>query len=335
MPETVFERHAPPEAAVTASLMGSRLACFWTEDAGPLPPPVPLTGDRETDLAVVGGGYTGLWTAVRAKERDPDRRVLLLEGARVGWAASGRNGGFCAASLTHGTDNGRSRWPSEMDLLERLGRENLDGIEATVARHGLDAEFERTGAFAVAVEPHQVGWLRAAADEGDGRFLDGDAMRAEVDSPTYLAGLAEDGDAMLHPARLARELARLARELGVEVHESTPVRGLAAAPSGAVRLTTDHGTVTARRVALGTNAFPSLLRRHRLLTVPVYDYVIATEPLSREQKEAIGWASRRGIGDSANQFHYYRLTRDDRIVFGGYDAIYHAGRRVHPSPRGP
>jgi glycine/D-amino acid oxidase-like deaminating enzyme len=329
MPATVFERRAPAEALVTAALSGSRLACFWTEDAGPLPPPEPLTGDRDTDLAIVGGGYTGLWTAVRAKEREPDRRVVLLEGARVGWAASGRNGGFCAASLTHGADNGRSRWPSEMDVLDRLGRENLDGIEVTVARYGLDAEFERTGAFTVAVEPHQVQWLREAAAEGDGRFLSAAEMRAEVASPTYLAGLAEDGDAMLHPARLARELARLARELGVELHEATPVRGLSAERSGPVRLVTDGGTVTARRVALGTNAFPSLLRRHRLLTVPVYDYVIATEPLSAEQKAAIGWSSRRGIGDAGNQFHYYRLTRDDRIVFGGYDAIYHAGRRVN------
>jgi glycine/D-amino acid oxidase-like deaminating enzyme len=93
-------------------------------------------------------------------------------------------------------------------------------------------------------------------------------------------------------------------------------------------LVTDRGRVTARRVALGTNAFPALLRRNRLMTVPVYDYVIATEPLSAEQKAAIGWSSRRGVGDAGNQFHYYRLTRDDRIVFGGYDAIYHAGRRL-------
>ncbi len=331
MAETVFERDAPPDALVTAALAGSRLACFWSEDVGPLSPAEPLTGDRDTDLAIVGGGYTGLWTAVRAKERDPSRRVILLEAARVGWAASGRNGGFCAASLTHGAENGRSRWPFEMDLLDRLGRENLDGIEATVAKHGLNAEFERTGAFTVAVEPHHVEWLRSAAAEGDGRFLSSAEMRGEVDSPTYLAGLAEDGDAMLHPARLAHELARLAGELGVEIHEGRPVRGLSAEGSGPVRLVTDGGTVTARRVALGTNAFPSLLRRHRLLTVPVYDYVIATEPLSAEQKAAIGWSSRRGIGDSANQFHYYRLTRDDRIVFGGYDAIYHAGRRVDPA----
>jgi glycine/D-amino acid oxidase-like deaminating enzyme len=328
MPETVFERLAPPEALVTASLAGSRLACFWTEDAGPVDPAEPLRGERDADLAVVGGGYTGLWTAVRAKERDPDRRVVLLEGARVGWAASSRNGGFCAASLTHGAENGRSRWPSEMGTLDRLGRENLDAIESTVARYRLNAEFERTGAFTVAVEPHQVDWLRSGAEEGDGRFLDAAAMRAEVASPTYLAGLAEDGDAMLHPARLAHELARLARELGVEIHEATPVRGLSDEGSGRVRLVTDHGAVRAACVALGTNAFPSLLRRHRLLTVPVYDYVIATEPLSAAQKLAVGWASRRGIGDAGNQFHYYRLTRDDRVVFGGYDAIYHPGRRV-------
>ncbi len=105
---------------------------------------------------VVGGGYTGLWTALRAIEREPGIRVVLLEAEHVGWAASGRNGGFCEASLTHGEENGQSRWPDEMDALTRLGLENLDAIELTVARYGMDCDFERTGMLAVAVEPHQV-----------------------------------------------------------------------------------------------------------------------------------------------------------------------------------
>ena len=140
---------------------------------------------------MVGGGYSGLWTALLAKERHPERDVLLLEAGRIGWAASGRNGGFCSASLTHGEANGRARWPDEYDTLDRLGRENLDAIEETVRRHGIDCDFERTGELTVATAPHEVEWLRDAAADGGGEFLDRAQVRAELDSPTYLAGLRD------------------------------------------------------------------------------------------------------------------------------------------------
>ena len=127
-----------------------------------------LVGHTGADLVVVGGGYTGLWTALLAKERDPGRDVVVLEGHEVGWAASGRNGGFCAASLTHGTANGLARWPDDMPTLLRLGRDNLDGIEATLDRYGLDAEWERTGALDVATAPWQADDLRALRRRGRG-----------------------------------------------------------------------------------------------------------------------------------------------------------------------
>src|SRR4051812_13855571 len=104
-----------------------------------------LTGRVTADLVVVGGGYSGLWTALMAKEREPGRDVVVLEANRIGWAASGRNGGFCSASLTHGYDNGLSRWPDEIDALERLGRENLEEIEATLGRYGIECDWRRTG----------------------------------------------------------------------------------------------------------------------------------------------------------------------------------------------
>ncbi|WP_173922963.1 FAD-binding oxidoreductase [Agromyces sp. Marseille-P2726] len=338
MGTTVFERRRPPASVVSHSLADTRQRVFWLDDlpAAAMPERPALSGERVAQLAIVGGGYTGLWTAVLAKQRNPDAHVVLLEAKRIGWAASGRNGGFCEASLTHGRENGLARWPEELDTLDRLGLENLDAIEAAESELGMDFEFERNGALAVATEPHQVEWLHEvaadAAQRGDGtiRLLDEAAVRAEVASPTYLGAVWETRtSALLHPGKLAVELARVAEELGVEIHERSPVRRLETPGStGAVTLVTDGGRVNARHAVLATNAFPSLLKRNRLMTVPVYDYVLMTEPLSAEQLADIGWSNRQGISDLANQFHYYRLSRDNRILFGGYDAIYNYGGRV-------
>ncbi|EAY6713023.1 FAD-binding oxidoreductase, partial [Salmonella enterica] len=206
-------------------------------------------------------------------------------------------------------------------------------IQDTVQRHGIECDFRRTGELTVATAPHQVEWLREELTPGGAAtFLDRDAVRAELDSPTYLAGVhTPDETAMVDPARLVWGLAAAAESAGVRVAEGTKVVGLERDGAG-MRLRTEHGQdVRAARVALGTNAFPSLLRRTRLHTVPVYDYVLMTEPLSDEQLASIGWRSRAGVGDMANRFHYYRLTDDHRILWGGYDAIYHLGRRVRPS----
>ena len=172
---------------------------------------------------MVGGGYSGLWTALLAKEGSPGRDVLLLEGGRIGWAASGRNGGFCDASLTHGEENGRARFAAEYDQLQAWGLQNLDEIESTLARHGIACDFERTGALVVATRPHQVDELR----EASGAFLDQDAIRAELNSPTYLAGTwNRNRCAMLDPARLTWGLADAAERLGVRIHEHTPARAI-------------------------------------------------------------------------------------------------------------
>ena len=310
---TAYERHAPDPRVVAASLAGCARSVFWLDDVGAVPSYDPLTAPARADLTVVGGGYLGLWAAVHAKRRDPGRRVVLLEAQTVGWAASGRNGGFCEASLTHGEENGRSRWPEEHDVLERLGAENLDAFEADVRDLDLACEWERTGQLSVAVEEHQLAWL-------GGDVLDAAATRALVDSPLFLGGELATDTALVHPARLALGLARAAAELGVEVHEHSAVTAVRR-EGDQVEVATDRATVTSDRVVLATGVFPSLLKRNRLMTVPVYDYVLVTEPLSAEQRASIAWAGRQGLGDLANQFHYARLTADDRVLWGGYDAV--------------
>ncbi|MEV8421315.1 NAD(P)/FAD-dependent oxidoreductase [Streptomyces niveus] len=317
-----------------ASLTDAQPVAYWLDDPG-RPGAVPaLAGRERCDLLVVGGGYSGLWTALLAKERDPHRDIVLIEGREVGWAASGRNGGFCSASLTHGLANGLSRWPGELRTLEDLGGGNLDGIESAVERYGIDCDFERTGDISVATQPHQLDDLRQLHDEAaEAGFtgldlLDGEEVRAEVDSPTFLGGLWDRrGVAMLNPARLAWGLKRACLDLGVRIYENTPGLELArSGPGMAVR--TPYGRVLARHVALGTNVFPSLVRRVRPYTVPVYDYALTTEPLDEDQLGAIGWRGRQGLSDGANQFHYFRITADNRILWGGYDAIYPYGGRL-------
>ncbi|MCD0448432.1 FAD-binding oxidoreductase [Actinocorallia sp. API 0066] len=301
---------------------------YWLEDPA-RPEPLPSLVETTTcDLAVIGGGYTGLWTALMAKERDPSLDVVVVEADRVGGAASGRNGGFCAASLTHGLWNGMARWPGQIAELERLGKENLQEIADTVARYGIDCDFEFTGELHVATEQWQLADLAEEAEHGarlghDVRLLDREAVRAEVDSPTYLGGLWDrDGAAMLHPAKLAWGLREACVALGVRIYEHTPVTALQEARAG-LWLRTPYGGVRAGRVALGTGVFPPLLKRLKHYLVPVYDYALMTEPLSDAQLASLGWRNRQGLGDSANQFHYYRLTADNRVLWGGYDAIYH------------
>ncbi len=314
---------------VHAALADASTVPFWLDtDRRPAPLP-PLEADLEADLVIVGGGFTGLWTALQAKERDPGRHVVLLEANSIGWAASGRNGGFCAASLTHGYDNGESHLPNENDRLAQLGRENLDAIEAAVRRYGMDCEFERTGELDVATEDYQVPALREGHDPENGFiFYDQQELAQLVRSPTYKAALWDSRQvAMVHPAKLCWELLRVIRDLGVEVYEGTKVTDVSD-QRFTVRVSTERATITANRVALATNVFPSLLRRVSLHTVPVYDYALMTEPLTEEQMAAIGWQGRQGIGDCANRFHYYRLSADNRILFGGWDAVYHYGRQV-------
>ena len=331
MERSVFERSAPDPRVIAAALAPSILKPFWLDDVTAPSRPT-FRGTAGYDLLVVGSGYTGLWTALMARQRDRSRSVTVLEARTVGWAASGRNGGFCEATLTHGETNGEQRFPAELEQLDRLGRANLDEIEATVGELGLDCDFERTGSLAVAVEPYQVPELRDA-DNGDGlQFFDQKEMQAEVASPTYLGGLWSRHDtAMVHPGKLAMELARACEDAGVTIFEHSPVSGLESARgTGRVVVRTPAGEIAANRVALATNVFPSLLKRFRLHTIPVYDYVLMTEPLSGQQLASIGWKNRQGIADPANQFHYYRLSRDNRILWGGYDAIYHYGGRIKP-----
>ena len=308
---------------------------LWWLDSDPLEPAPhsALIGDIGADICIVGAGYSGLWTALLAKEREPTREVVVVEQYETGAGASGRNGGFCSASLTHGFANGIRRYPDEMALIERLARENLDEIEATIRRYGIECDFERTGELQVAVEPWQFENLVEQAQlrnaMGDHvEVLDREQVQQRVHSPSYVGALYDhDGTALVDPARLVWGLERACISLGVKIFENSKVEWLEDVDD-AVRVHTPYGAVTAAQVALATNVFPSLVRSVRKYIVPVYDYALVTEPLSDEQLTAIGWSGREGISDSGNQFHYYRLTNDNSILWGGYDTVYNFRGKV-------
>lgn len=327
--------------AVDTLLADAEVGSYWLERPERPAALPPLEGGTETDLLVVGGGFTGLWAALTAAERHPGRDVVLLEGDRVAEHASGRNGGFMSSSLTHGLAHGLDRFPDELPALLRLGEETLDEIEAAIARHGIGCGFERTGELTVAVADWQaaeLGELReqAAGMGMDWRLLDGEQARAEVASPTYRGALEDPGCALVDPARLAWGLLDACRRLGVRVHEGTPVTSIDRSGGGVVA-TTPHGTVRARKVLLATAAIPGLLPAMRSRVVPVWDYSVMTQPLPPDVRASLGWRGRQGIGDAGNRFHYYRLTDDDRLLFGGYDAIYPFGggsRRVGTGAQG-
>jgi glycine/D-amino acid oxidase-like deaminating enzyme len=319
-------------AGLTASLADSERSVFWLDSPEAPDPLPPLEGDARCELAVVGGGFTGLWAALLAA---PDEDVVLLEGDRCGWAASGRNGGFLDASLTHGVENGLARWPDEMDRLLELGKENLDAIRETLSSRGIDAGWEENGFIDVATRAHEVEGLAESAEIArrhgeDVELLDREAVRAAVDSPTYLAGLLTRGaGALVDPARLAWGLRAAALEDGVRVIEGTSVTLMRRDGEG-VLLETPGGRLRAARVVLATNAFRPLVRSIARYVIPVYDYVLVTEPLNAEQRAAIGWQGRHCLADSGNRFHYYRLTADDRILWGGYEALYHWANGMRP-----
>ncbi|MCZ7630866.1 MAG: FAD-binding oxidoreductase [Microthrixaceae bacterium] len=284
----------------------------------------------------MGAGFTGLWAAHQALDDDPGADVLVIDASGPGDGASGRNGGFCDASITHGIANGMARWPEEYPLLHRLGVDNLAGLLADLQRLRIDAAWEPTGELDVATEQWQLDDLREHAEMATGAgedvtVLDRDEVRAEVDSPTFRGGVWRRSNVgLVDPGRLVAGLRAALLARGARIADHTPVNRLDRSPNG-VTVSGPSLAVDAGRVMLATNAFPGLLAPLRRSVVPVYDHVLVTEPLDPGQRAAVGWANRQGLGDAANQFHYFRLTDDDRILWGGYDALYHYGGPVGPA----
>ncbi|HKE97588.1 MAG TPA: FAD-dependent oxidoreductase [Actinomycetes bacterium] len=315
-----------------------RALSLWHDTVpGPLAPSparAPLGGDLDVDVAIVGGGYTGLWTAYYLALADPALRVAVLEQEIAGFGASGRNGGWCSALFPVGLERlARASDRPTAAAFQRALFAAVDEVGAVAAREGVDAHWAKGGSVVLATTPTQVPRLRAWVEErrafgfgeDDFRWLDAREAAAHVRVPACHGATWTPHCASVHPARLARGLAEAAQRRGVRVHERT--RALDLAPR---RVRTAAGTVTAEVVVRATEGWTPRLPGLRRALLPVYSLVIATEPLPRAFWDDVGWSARQTLGDGRHLIVYAQRSADDRIVFGGRGAPYHYGSRVEP-----
>ncbi len=322
-----------PEARLPESI---ERTCYWLARRPPREHP-PLESRVEADVAVVGAGLAGLWTALFLKDLDARAEVvvLVLEREIAAYGASGRKAGMLSETVDHGHGLAIQHFgEAEARRLAALGERNVEEMVAWLQTRGIDCDYEPTGRLLAALTEGQVEdghrAVTIARDLGlDGHeWLDRDRFRERIDSALYLGGVRVGGGGILDPVKLVEGLQREAERLGVRVYERSGVEKLRAAGAG-VELETRAGGVRARRAVLATSAYthgllPGVLHRF----IPLYDYILVSEPLTGEQRAAIGWRGREGVTDGRNFFNYYRLTRDDRILWGTSEAAYFPGNRV-------
>ena len=319
----------------------SRSASYWLRDPAPdgvADPPLAPDERVEVDVAIIGGGFTGLWTAIALTDTDPSLRVVVLEMETIAFGASGRNGGFCEASLTHGLANGIRHFPDELERLEREGIDNLRALIAFTREHGIDCDLEETGVLALADQPLPGRRVPRLGRRGRRAWRAPRVprpRRGRRPKSTRRCGMpvstGHRARLLVDPAKLCRGIARVARERGVRIHEGTRVTEAWSVGPAASRFgRRGPAMVVADQVVVATSAYSGWLPRLASTFVPVYDYALVSDPLTPDQRDAIGWRRRQGLPTRNNQFHYFRLTADDRILWGGYDAIHHRGSRVGP-----
>ena len=311
-----------------------RLSLWWDGLPGTIGRRDPLDGDTEVDVAIVGGGLTGLWTAYYLSEADPGLRIDVLERDIAGFGASGRNGGWCSALFSVsdskldrqcGPGSGRAQRLAMQETVREVGR--------VVADEGIDCGFRQGGTVVLARTPAQLARMHAEVGEARARGIVEDDLallspaeaRERVGATGVLGGTYTPHCAAVDPARLVRGLADVVERRGVRIHEQTQVLGLA---PGVV--TTTRGTVRARTVVRATEGYTRTLEGHERDIIPVYSLMIATEPLGDSFWEEHGLADRETFADDRHLVIYGQRTQDGRMAFGGRGAPYHFGSTIRP-----
>jgi glycine/D-amino acid oxidase-like deaminating enzyme len=305
-------------------------ACFWMAQNRPSPEPS-LSGDLRADVCIIGGGFTGLWTSLFLKELDPSIEVVLLEQDRVGYGGSGRNAGMLGETIDHSHQLAVVHFGlEEARKLARIGHLNVMEMAEFLKVNQIHCDLELTGRLFVALTTGQLEEAHHSIETAGQlgitgmRFLDQKEVRAEVDSPLYLGGVFAPGGGILNPVKLVDGLKQTALKHGVRIFERSRVNEI-----HATKIQTNSGSIATEITILATDAyshklFPQLLNRF----IPLYDYILVSEPLTREELASIGWSNRQGITDGRTFFNYYRLTADNRILWGTSEAMYYSPNRV-------
>jgi len=325
-------RDSPPFLADDGSY---RPVSFWQETVS-VRPTEPLTRDMRCDVVVLGGGYTGLSTAYELKRAAPDLDVIVLERAVVGHGASGRNGGFlmpllgwnlCRTVRSLGRDRAAEGY--------RVMYDAIDYTRALIRDEGIDCDLEDVGYLLLATCDKRRRHVRQEAELGRElgfgyEYLEGDALTAHIDSDAFIAGCFDPRSSIVNPAKLARGLKDVVERAGARVFERTAVSTIE--DGDPVVVTTESGgTVRARAAVVAVNGYGEALGFMKRRILPVHTYIVLTEPLRDEQLEAIGWQRRTSLETARNFIHYFRLTADNRILFGGEDAKLFTGGRLRDS----
>jgi glycine/D-amino acid oxidase-like deaminating enzyme len=294
---------------------------LWAETYGPYSPGPPLDEDIKVDVAVIGGGFTGLTTAYELRRADPGLSVTVLEAREVGYGSSGRNGsfgmtvvglGFSATAMIKGKEF--------LTRAHRYMMRAVDTLWELIQREDLDADAIRPGFLRVATTPSYLKKVRKEVELMNGLgfddiyFLDERETRDRVNSPIHLGAMWEPRLVLIHPMKLVRAEKELAIRNGARVYENSPVTSVKR--NGAIRLETPRGTVTAEKVVFATNAYSHLFPQLKRKQVPAFTHMQCTEPLTPEQLAPIGWEGKEGVEDARNLIHFYRLTLDNRVAIG-------------------
>ncbi len=322
----------------SAAFADYRARSFWLEQAtaGYLESPA-LEGVVRADILIIGGGLTGISTAYYVKLAEPSLRVVVLESEVTGYGASGRNTGFIAPLVSPSLSLAATRFGAQGAREARRYAERACAcLVETIEQRRLDCDYEAREYLRVACTPAQV--KRAQQEIALARrlgienieWLDAGAVRERVDSPTYLGALREPRAGLVNPARLVRELRRIAIASGVEIYEHSPAITLAFDPADSarvIRAQTPRGAVEADRCALATNAYSAQFPALRARQCPLHTYAVLTEPLTPAQLDSLGWRQRQALSDTRMLPHYYRLTADNRLLAAG-GARYFTGNQI-------
>ena len=310
-------------------MINGNVSHWWQQLGTPTPRPA-LPHDVSVDIAIVGAGYTGLWTAYYLKQAQPDLRIAIVEQRFAGYGASGRNGGWLTNSVTGGREQYiKSHGREAAERFQVAMNDTVDEVIAVAEREGIDADIKKGGEFNVAYTPAQEARIRAfAREEQTWRSTDLDLLEApeataKINVQGTRAAVWHPHAARIQPAKLADGLARVVEQLGVTIYENTSA--LEILPNQVV---TDHGVVKADFVVRATEGFTANLKGMKRLWLPMNSSLIATEPLPQTAWDEIGWTEGEVLGDFAHVYMYAQRTADDRVAIGGRGVPYKWGSRT-------